>query len=259
MCRISHRDNPAGDWCTELGKVWSKNWDTQCPLRPPEEFNFQEKVSEFIETIQSFCKGKATIEDVINKAQHDELRKWYVQHGQVAGDNRAKIIAQKAPPVIISAPIVIDKNCRINKKSKKDEELLQRILDRDHYHCRYCGNKLIDLVVWEKLEERAKSDQFKQLRHELIQKKPNGSTIAGNEDVPGLFFFTSPTVDHVNPCNNGGKKTEDNLVSSCYACNFGKGKFTCEQIGINNPFDSQPKPSDWDGLKSLIPILELMI
>jgi 5-methylcytosine-specific restriction endonuclease McrA len=259
MCRQADKkngrpfpDNPAGDWCTELEKVWSEKWYPLCPFQPPEKFLLQEKVNEFIETIQSFCKDQATttIEDVINKAQHDELRKWYIEHGQKSGYHRQKIYDRYSVPV-----------SAFQDRERKDipKSLERQVFIRDHYHCRYCGNKLIAKEVWEKLAKIANDDRLRLFRQTLIQAKPDGTTKAGNEDVPGLFFFTCTSPDHVVPYSLNGSTTIENLVASCYNCNFGKGSYTCYQIGIEDPFRRSPMDEEWDGLSGLIPTLNNII
>ncbi len=261
MCRQADKktgrpaDNPGYNWCSKLGEEWSENWDKECPLRPDSTMNLSRHVETFIDIIKKFVTDSANIDDVIDCAENIALKNWYCAHGQVAGGHRKKIIKRTKSPVSTSMRFAADENCRL-KPNEEDNKLKQKILDRDHYHCRYCGNKLIDKRVWENLARIADSDRLKLFRQKLIGKKTDGRNTAGNEDVPGLFFFACPTIDHVVPCTLGGKKHEDNLVSSCYACNFGKDQRTCDQIGIQNPFERLPKQIDWDGLKSILSDLE---
>jgi len=37
------------------------------------------------------------------------------------------------------------------------------------------------------------------------------------------------------PHSLGGRTELDNLVTSCYSCNFGKAEYTLKQLGIDDP------------------------
>lgn len=235
MCRKSHRDNPHGDYCTELGTD-PKQWDKECPLRPKPAMKLTECVDAFIEVIQAYRREKATIDDVAEKAENVNLKNWYIMHGQMAGGHRYRILGD--PPRGVN-PV----NPNNDQYNATDDE----ILSRDHLHCRYCGNKLVDKRVWKYLVANARSDRLKLFRQRLS----NGRN-AGNMDVPGLFFFTYPVINHVIPECRGGGHYQSNLVSACYSCTFGKHDFTCEQIGITNPLLRAPTAADWDGLFGLI-------
>lgn len=239
-------DNPAGDWCTELHERWSEEWDTKCPLRPPEPFKLQEKVDKFIETIQSYCNRMVEKEDVIKAAQHDDLREWYIKHGQKSGYHRQKIYDRYSVPVSAFQ----DKN-----KKKPTAKLEKEVLERDHYHCRYCGCKLIDHDVLKKLVQIANNNDLK-LFKQRYQEDEEEKRVAGNDDVAGLFFSVCPVSDHVIPYSLHGSTTKENLVSSCYICNYGKQNYTCYQIGIEDPFRRPPVEEKWNGLSDLIPILK---
>jgi len=63
-------------------------------------------------------------------------------------------------------------------------------------------------------------------------------------------------LDHVTPFKQGGATTFDNVVTACWACNYGKDRFAGSQIAIADPRDYAPMSSYWDGLVSLLPALE---
>ena len=39
-----------------------------------------------------------------------------------------------------------------------------------------------------------------------------------------------------------------NVVAACGTCNFQKGGCSLEELSLQDPFDSSPVPSEWDGL-----------
>jgi len=46
----------------------------------------------------------------------------------------------------------------------------------------------------------------------------------------------------------GGRTAPENLVTSCFPCNYGKANFTIEQLGIESPFRREPMVDEWTGL-----------
>jgi len=56
----------------------------------------------------------------------------------------------------------------------------------------------------------------------------------------------------VLPHSCGGTNELDNLVVSCAACNYGKMSYRLEELGLSDPRDRPPVPSNWDGLERLI-------
>jgi hypothetical protein len=86
-----------------------------------------------------------------------------------------------------------------------------------------------------------------------------------DEEVTGLIFATWPFADHVLARKRGGPTNEENLVASCFACNYGKANFTCEELGIRNPLSYRKGTiinsdgSTWDGLKKFIGQLKSLL
>jgi hypothetical protein len=65
----------------------------------------------------------------------------------------------------------------------------------------------------------------------------------------GAVHAFRANFDHVVPAWRGGKTDQANLVSSCWFCNFGKRRWTIEQLGLADPRDRAPIPIDsWTGL-----------
>ena len=76
MCR-------AAKFCTELGQD-SLKWSRSCPLPPPEFFNVA--LEHFL---LAFSQAKAGKLDKaiasLNRTRSDDLRAWFVEHGQMSG------------------------------------------------------------------------------------------------------------------------------------------------------------------------------
>lgn len=214
------------DSCSELGQEIS-NWDNHCPLRPPAWFN--EEIDLFLMAVQSFLNGNRDkcLED-ISRIKSTEMTEWFIEHGQMSGMYRQK--ALKIPP-----PAIIPKEERDPCRSPK--RLQNKVFARDHYTCRYCGQRLISQTFMK--------DFIKYLDSPLFQK---GNT---NLTTHGIIHATWPVADHVKPWKQGGSTSLTNLVSSCASCNYGKADYTCEQMGIDSPLIRTQLTQSWDGLESL--------
>src|SRR5207302_543271 len=101
---------------------------------------------------------------------------------------------------------------------------------RDGYRCRYCGVRLFPKYVLVAFQQAVGTDLF-----------PMGK---GNRDRHGAAVVFIATYDHVVPCNRGGLNSLENLVTSCWSCQFGKYNWTLQQLGLDDPRARSPEASD---------------
>src|SRR6266849_2627247 len=73
-----------------------------------------------------------------------------------------------------------------------------------------------------------------------------------NEDLHAAFLYVSATLDHVVPHSRGGRNDMGNLVAACWPCNFGRGGYLLEQMGLSDPRQRPPIRDDWDGLVRML-------
>jgi 5-methylcytosine-specific restriction endonuclease McrA len=107
---------------------------------------------------------------------------------------------------------------------------------RDHYHCRYCGERVILTAVM-RLVARLYPEQFPY--------HPNWKADATHP----AFISRSATLDHVRPIADGGDSLVlDNLVTACWNCNRRKGDLRLEEIGWTLV---EPRDASWRGLTEL--------
>jgi len=250
MCRISLKDNPAGNWCTALGED-EKKWDNECLLRPEVGADPSTQVDSFAQALEDLCSDKTLSPSKLHRleevAQHDKFRDWYIIHGKISGNFRSSLKKTKIPKVSPSG------------SNNIHDELLNEVLERDGYYCQYCGCRLIVREVWKNLEK------LSLLHGRSLIKTLKQRQGVKDIDVPGLIFATWPFADHVVAYKRGGHTNEENLVASCFACNYGKDNFTCEELGITDPRDKAKGTiinSDgytWNGLKRFIEPLDIFI
>ena len=218
MCR-------AAGFCTELGRDPSK-WSRTCPLPPPEFFNVA--LEHFL---LAFSQAKAGQIDMaiasLNKTRSDDLRAWFVEHGQMSGwHHRVKGLGLPKPK----------KYTGLLETQKSIAPFESEVYRRDGYRCRYCMIKVIDTKALMQMEKMVGSTHFK------VKGK-------GNQIRHGVSLAFRATADHVVPMSFGGRTSLDNLVTSCWNCNYGKYNALLEQMGVDDPRDTVVDSKfSWNGL-----------
>lgn len=113
---------------------------------------------------------------------------------------------------------------------------IAKVYARDHYQCRYCGERVILTAVM-RLVSRLYPSEF-----------PYHKNWKADSTHPA-FISRSATLDHVRPIARGGDPTAlDNLVTACWNCNRRKGDLLIEEVGWQL---AEPSDKDWKGLTEL--------
>jgi 5-methylcytosine-specific restriction endonuclease McrA len=204
MCRNS-------SFCTELGTN-PDNWSIHCPLPTPAHFD--DYLNYFILAVEAAIEGNLISSlNLLEKTNSDELRDWFVEHGQMSGwHHRLKILKVDKPDVFKGQ---LEKEAHISKIEKS-------VYLRDQYVCQYCGIRVIDPKVLKKIEKLFGIENFK-------------STGKSNNSRHGISLTFRATADHVLPISYGGRTNLENLVTCCWNCNYGKYNVLLEQMGIHDP------------------------
>ena len=211
-------------FCTELG-IDPKKWDKYCPLPPPEYF--ERCLDSFIEAYALANQGKLIQAiDTLKRTRSEDLRQWFVEHGQMSGwHHRVKGLAYEKPKKYRGK---LETNKRI--ASFEDE-----VYARDGYRCRYCQIRVVDFKVLKRMEKLLGSENFK-------------AAGRSNKIRHGISLTFRATADHVVPISHGGRTSIDNLVTSCWNCNYGKYNALLEQMNLKNPLKRQVQSKlKWDG------------
>lgn len=220
--------------CSELGSD-TNQWDTECLLRPAAWF--EDDIAIFSAAFEDFINGnKAGCLEALATIRDYEITEWFIEHGQMSGRHRNLVLG-------IPKPKLVSEEKR--DPTRSPQKYQYEVFERDSYHCRYCGIRLID--------QKAMKLFIKKLSFKKFQR---GST---NLTTHGIIHATWPVADHVIPWNIGGRTNPENLVSSCASCNYGKDGYTCEQLGISDPFGRPPKSDGWSGLSNYIPELKAIV
>nr|WP_255527271.1 HNH endonuclease [Trichocoleus sp. FACHB-46] len=105
---------------------------------------------------------------------------------------------------------------------------------RDGYHCRFCGVPVIRGEV---------RDRLRKFYPDAL---PWGKT---NPEQHSAFQALWLQYDHLLPHARGGNNDLENVVITCAPCNFGRGSYTLEEVGLADPRLREPVRSTWDGLE----------
>ena len=216
--------------CSELGEE-SARWSKRAPLPVPDWFDQQ--LSVFVKAVQAASLGqREEAIERLTKVRSNDLRDWFVEHGQISGRFRLRKLQRPAPD-----PVPV---------SERDEQtisaqLAKEVLERDGYRCRYCGLRVVSKSVLSAFSAVVGADRFR--------------ATGTNAERHGVVLAFRANTDHVKPWRLGGQTSEDNLVTACWSCNYGKAGHTVDQLGIEDPLGRKPHIHDWDGLVPLLPKL----
>ena len=220
--------------CTALGTDSTK-WSREAPLPVP---NFFEKAVEGFTIAVAFLidGNKEDSLVALKETNHKAVGEFFIEHGQQSAYFR------------VQNRLEIDKKNRIAKDLNNSPRLIPKVekevFERDSYRCRYCGLRIISKEVFTEYSRIVGSDNFSVERE--------------NSKRNGLTLGLRGVADHVEPYASGGETSIDNLVTSCYSCNFGKAGYTLEQIGIFDPRLKRPVNDGWSGLTEFLPALREM-
>jgi hypothetical protein len=198
---------------------------------------FDDAVESFSRAVSELTKGnKKESLEALAASNAAEVGKFYIDHGQQSAYFR--VINRKE----------IDKTNRLEKKlnlSPRDRpSITNEVFERDFYRCRYCNLRIITGEVFSEYSRIVGSDIF--------------SDEKGNNKRNGLTLGLRGVADHIEPYALGAGTEINNLITSCYSCNFGKAGYTLDQLKIEDPRSRQPKDDGWRGLTNYLRALKII-
>ena len=108
----------------------------------------------------------------------------------------------------------------------------QLVLERDGYHCRFCGMPVIASETRKAIMSAYGEDVL-----------PWGSTF---ETCHAAFQCLWLQFDHILPNARGGTSDADNIAITCAPCNYGRMNFSLNEVGVSHPLASE-RPVRWAG------------
>lgn len=107
---------------------------------------------------------------------------------------------------------------------------------RDRWHCRFCQTPVVDPEAVMHLRRLMPTDFFAGRR---------------NAETHSVVLALRASPDHLLPRCYGGTNDLDNLATACGCCQFGRGDWMLEDVGI-----AQVRPPvetfEWDGLRGVM-------
>ena len=167
-------------------------------------------------------------EQLILKADIPIIREWTES---LWGKNSPYVNFRK----IENAPPIFEKINRIENRMP-NQDLKNKLIQRDGYNCVFCGIPLIRSEV----------------RNYIKKLYPN-SLKWERENINQHAAFQAMWLqyDHLLPHSRGGNNDLENLVITCAPCNFARMQYTISEVGIENPFLNKRTISNWDGLERI--------
>ena len=135
-------------------------------------------------------------------------------------------------------------SARREKARMPSSELKQMLHGRYGYHCCFCGTPVMR----------------RQVRNRLVSLYPKAVPWNPRDsDKHAAVFVMEAQYDHIGPLSRGGQNTFGNFVLTCLPCNYGRSRFTLEEMGLSDPRTRERVEciaSGWDGLERLLPLVE---
>ena len=229
MCRAKEKI------CSALGEDKSK-WSKTYLIRIPDSFEIA--VDSFSRAVSELVKGnrKESLK-ALSECNSAEIGKFFIEHGQQSAYFRVANWQE------VYKENQIKKKQNLSQRNPTQRET-RKVFERDFYRCCYCNLRIIPKEVFSEYSRIVGSDKF--------------SVARKNSERNGLTLGLRGVADHVKPYASGGETGLENLVTSCYSCNFGKAGYTLEQLDIKDPRRRPIKNDGWKGLIQFLPALKII-
>jgi hypothetical protein len=179
------------------------------------------------EAVSAHLAGRSDLaEELIRRSDMPEIREWTES---LWGKNSPYVKFR----AISNAPPTISREQRLALRMPTSTEK-QALLQRDGYHCRFCGIP----VIRETIRRR--------IRNSYPDALPWGRT---NLTQHAAFQAMWVQYDHLLPHARGGDNSLDNIVITCAPCNFGRMNYCLDEVRLTDPRTREPVRSSWDGLE----------
>jgi 5-methylcytosine-specific restriction endonuclease McrA len=204
------------------------SWPKDCLMKAPDWF--PESILHFKTILDLYLsKEDSQIANNLGLLRSEEIREFYTKHAIWAFKTRAS-----------NKPM---KNKTLQKLRMPSMRVRKEIFLRDGYVCQYCSLPVVNTRVFHEFSKSIGTDQF--------------SSEKSDTKANGIVLGFSATVDHVDPYSSGGDSNMENLVTTCWGCNFGKLNYSTEDLRISDPRNTLKKVDyAWNGLIDYIPKLK---
>lgn len=197
-------------------------------LRPAD---FERWSSQFVSAcIRAVDGDRAGARRALLDFDGDAVTNWYHYVAQNAGKDRLDLLRLVLPGHATSRSSAPSGRATARMPGAR---ALAEIYRRDRYRCRYCHGPVLPKKAIARLSDVTGVDLRK---------------ARTNLQTHGAHWLHCATVDHVDPHSAGGSTDDGNLVTSCYACQFGKGAHSLGDLGLvlrSSPADLIVRRRSW--------------
>ncbi len=199
-------------------------WPSHCLIPYPEEFDLH--IDRLGQALKLVNTNPDKSRDLVKMIDSEEMKRWFIDVALKSGAWRAKYSGVSGVDVK-----------RTRRRKAISQRRLESLFERDKWRCRYCGIRVAgNRKHFKKFAEAIRMP-------ELI----SGRT---DENRHGVYLMLMASYDHVKPHSEGGSNDDNNLVTACWSCQFGKYKYSLKKLRLQNPLDKEPLAlGDWSGLK----------
>lgn len=200
-------------------------WPAHCLVQYPEEFDAQ--IDLVAQALDVIADNPGLARELVLKVDGESMKRWYIDVALKSGDWRAEHLGTKD---------VEEKPATPREGPSKSQ--LDELFNSDNWRCGYCGIRIGGRR--EHFEKFAQAIDLPEL-------------VAGNTDETrhGIRLLLQASHDHIRPLNQGGSNNQDNLVTSCWSCQFGKGRHSLDAMAMKAPIRGKWGPyKNWTGLKN---------
>lgn len=202
------------------------------PLPYPREFDDQ--IDLFAEAAQrAFLGDVAGARSLISTLDSHAMLDWYDKIAQHVGDVRYTLVSGNPPR----------RRSGGGGHPTPSPARVAAIAARDGHRCGYCGIRVIEPETLRRIQAKVGRD--------VLPSKSNKKA-ASNRDYHGIWVTTAVTLDHVVPFAECSDDSNRNLITSCWACNFGKYDYTCQELEIALPTLGGAPRGSWSGLRDVV-------
>jgi len=121
-----------------------------------------------------------------------------------------------------SRSLLSENRVKLRMPSAQDE---LAIATRDGWRCRFCDSRVI-------------SKKAKTVLNSLFPSEARWGRI--NSEKHCALSALTASLDHILPHSRGGNNDQENLVTACGSCQFGRNQWTLEEVGFNDPRERAP-------------------
>lgn len=205
---------------------------SRSPLPYPEHFD--DAIDGFVAAAKTAFGGDVQeARRLMGEIADRELVAWFDEIAQNVGDVRYELLN-------------LEKAYR-KRGNKSDPDLgdarKRELAKRDGHRCCYCGIRVIEPEVLKKIQSI--------LGRDVYPSKTNKKG-SSNWDYHGVWILTAMTLDHIEPISTSGRDDDDNLATSCWACNFGKYDYTLKDLDLDPPKTKLGTTDGWVGLRDVV-------